>query len=86
MIRFNIHQPIFNEICRKYENLNHLVLKGAGTGSYFDNDEFPFKISKLETTMITFHWYVGIKSARVNFFDIQISKVNKKHMFSKCFF
>jgi len=78
MIRFNINQPIFNEICRKCENLNHLVLQGAGTGSYFDNYEFPFKISKLETSMITLHWYVAIKSARVNFLDSQ--KKNLKEL------
>ncbi|CAH1735069.1 unnamed protein product [Chironomus riparius] len=62
---------IFNQICRNSKSLNHLVLIGAGTGSYFDSDEFPFKITKLETTMITFHWYIGIKSARVDFLKSQ---------------
>lgn len=59
---------VFNEICR---NCINLVLIGPGTGSYFDSDEFPFKITKLETSMITFHWYVGIMSARVNFLESQ---------------
>ena len=62
---------VFNEICRNCKNLDHLVLDGAGTGSYFDSDEFPFKITKLETSMISFHWYVGIKSARVHFLESQ---------------
>jgi len=62
---------IFNEICKNNKNLDHLVLNGAGTGSYFDCDEFPYKISKLETTMITFHWYVGIRNARLNFLQSQ---------------
>ncbi|KAL7017490.1 hypothetical protein ACKWTF_010399 [Chironomus riparius] len=62
---------VFNEICKNCKNLDHLVLEGAGTGSYFDNDEFPFKITKLETSMITFHWYVGIRSPRVYFLESQ---------------
>jgi hypothetical protein len=62
---------IFNEICRTNKNLDHLVLNGAGTGSYFDCDEFPYKIRKLETTMISFHWYVGIRNARLNFLKAQ---------------
>lgn len=61
----------FNEICKNCKNFDHLVLKGAGTGSYFDSDEFPFKIKKLETSMITFHWYVGIKTERVSFLRSQ---------------
>jgi hypothetical protein len=47
------------------------VLIGAGTGSFFDADEFRFKIQILDTTMITFNWYVGIKSKRVNFLESQ---------------
>ncbi|KAL7014178.1 hypothetical protein ACKWTF_015783 [Chironomus riparius] len=62
---------IFNEICKNSTNLSHMVLEGAGTGSYFDSDEFPYKISKLETTMITFHWYVGIRTQRIRFLESQ---------------
>ena len=58
-------------MCKNSKNLDHLVLIGAGTGSFFDCDEFPFKITKLETSMITFHWYVGIKGARVDFLRSQ---------------
>ena len=62
---------IFNKICKNSKNLFHVVLEGAGTGSYFDCDEFPYKISKLETTMITFHWYVGIRTQRIHFLESQ---------------
>jgi len=62
---------IFNEICGKSKNLEHVVLDGIGTGSYFDCDKFPYEIKKLETSMITFNWYVGLKSARVNFLESQ---------------
>ena len=62
---------IFNQMCKNCKNLKHLVLKGAGTGSYFDSDEFPFEITKFETSMITFHWYVGIKDKRVDFLKSQ---------------
>lgn len=63
---------IFNEICANCKNLEQIVLIGAGTGSYFDADEFPYKLKKLDTSMITFHWYVGIKTERVNFLSSQI--------------
>ncbi|XP_070509128.1 uncharacterized protein [Chironomus tepperi] len=62
---------IFNEICRNSKNLNHLVLDGAGTGSYFDCDDFPYKITKLETTIISFNWYVGIRTQRNAFLKSQ---------------
>jgi hypothetical protein len=63
---------VFNEIVRK-SNVKEMKFEGAGTGSYFDSDEFPFKILKLDTTMITFHWYVGIKTERVSFLKSQKS-------------
>lgn len=64
---------IFNAICEKSNlNLEEIILIGAGTGSYFDADEFPYNVRKLETSMITFHWYVGIKSARVSFLTSQL--------------
>ena len=63
---------IFNEMAKNAKNLKHIVLIGAGTGSFFDSDEFSFKIPKLDTTMITFHWYVGIKTERVSFLKTQI--------------
>ncbi|XP_070508708.1 uncharacterized protein [Chironomus tepperi] len=62
---------ILNQICRNSKNLNHLVLDGAGTGSYFDCDDFPYKITKLETTMISFNWYVGIRTQRNAFLKSQ---------------
>jgi len=61
----------FTEICENSKNLEYIELQGAGTGSYFDSDAFPFKIRKLNTTMITFHWYVGIRTQRINFLESQ---------------
>lgn len=55
----------------KNSDVNAIKFVGAGTGSYFDNEEFPYLIKKLETTMITFHWYVGIRSGRVTFLQSQ---------------
>jgi len=68
---------VFNEICENCSNLNHLVLIGAGTGSYFDNEKFPFRITKLETSMITFHWYIGIQNERVSFLKSQKGKLRE---------
>jgi len=68
---------VLNEICKNCKNFDHLVLKGAGSGSYFDSDEFPFKIKKLETSMITFHWYVGIKTERVSFLRSQLGHLKE---------
>lgn len=62
---------IFNEICNNSKNLEHIVLKGAGTTSYFDSDEFPYQLKKLETTSVTHHWYVGLKNARTQFLESQ---------------
>ena len=62
----------FNNILKNSNGLNHIILKGAGTGSYFDFDEYPFKITKLTTSMITFHWYVGIKTQRTTFLESQL--------------
>lgn len=62
----------FNEILKNSTNVNHIVLKGSGTGSYFDCDEYPYQITKLTTSMITFHWYVGIRTQRTTFLESQI--------------
>lgn len=63
---------IFNTIL-KTSCTQEIVFVGAGTGSYFDCDHFPYKIEKLDTDMITFHWYVGIRTSRVSFLESQIS-------------
>jgi hypothetical protein len=52
-------------------NIRHLELIGEGTGSYFDCDEFPYKIESLEASMVTYHWYVGINTARISFLRAQ---------------
>jgi len=61
----------FNDLVKTLDKLDCIVLDGAGTGSYFDCDYFPYKIRKLETSLITFHWYVGIKTERVGFLHDQ---------------
>jgi len=65
----------FNDLVKTLPKIDFIALDGSGTGSYFDCDNFPYHIRKLETSMITFHWYVGIKTARKNFLDTQ-----KKHL------
>ncbi|XP_070508703.1 uncharacterized protein [Chironomus tepperi] len=65
----------FNEICKKCQKLQQIKLIGSGTGSYFDSDDFPYKIKKLETSMVTFHWYVGIRTERVDFLRSQIGQL-----------
>jgi len=62
----------FNKFVESCPNLITIEMIGCGTGSYFDYDEFPYKIKVLITTMITFHWYVGIKTARLNFLESQL--------------
>lgn len=61
----------FNNIL-KNSNVNEIKFVGAGTGSYFDSEDFPYQIQKLDTTMITFHWYVGIRNGRVSFLKSQL--------------
>ena len=65
----------FNSMVKGLPNLHHLVLDGDGTSSYFDSDEYPFKVKILETTSITFHWYVGIKTARLAFLKSQLESL-----------
>jgi len=62
---------IFNEICRNCKKLNHLVLEGGGTESYFDCDEFPYKITKLEISVIKSHRYGGIRTQKINLLESQ---------------
>ena len=68
---------VFNQICKNCKKLDHLVLKGIGTGSYFDCDDFPYKVSKLESTMITFNWYIETKNERVSFLKSQNGKLKE---------
>jgi len=61
----------FNDLVRILPKIRCIMLIGSGTGSYFDSDDFPYFIEVLEATMITFHWYVGLKSARIKFLATQ---------------
>jgi len=63
----------FNDLVKALPNIDTIVMDGTGTGSYFDCDYFPYKIRRLETSMITFHWYIGIKTARKTFLETQKS-------------
>lgn len=62
----------FNNMVKTLPKFTHLILQGVGTGSYFDSDNFPMAITKLETFQITFHWYVGIRTERVDFLRTQL--------------
>lgn len=68
---------IFNQMATRAKKLKIIVLIGSGTGSFFDSDEFTFKVEILDTSMITFHWYVGIRSRRVNFLKTQLGYLKK---------
>lgn len=57
----------FNDMASTLNNFKTLILKGIGTASYFDCDFFPKTIEILDTYAITFHWYVGIRTERINF-------------------
>ena len=62
----------FNNLVELLPNLNHLVLDGDGTSSYFDVNRFPFKVKILETTSMTFHFYVGLIKPRLDFLRSQL--------------
>ncbi|KAL7014203.1 hypothetical protein ACKWTF_015796 [Chironomus riparius] len=61
----------FNDLVKALPNIDSIIMDGSGTGSYFDCDHFPYKIRRLDTSMITFHWYVGIRTARKTFLEAQ---------------
>lgn len=46
----------FNEMAVTQPNLNHLVLDGTATSLYFNLNDFPFKIKKLDAYLMTFYW------------------------------
>lgn len=61
----------FNALMRTLPNCKHVCFEGIGTGSYFDMDEFPYRLKTLEATTISFNWYVGIRTARKQFMETQ---------------
>lgn len=63
----------FNDLAKALQNIDTIVMSGIGTGSYFDCDHYPYKIRRLDATIITFHWYVGIRTARTTFLEAQKS-------------
>jgi len=62
---------IFNLVAKNSKNLDEIELIGDGTGSFFDSYDFLFRVRKLVTNTITFHWYVGIKTERLSFLTSQ---------------
>ena len=68
---------IFNQMAINSKKLKKIVFIGSGTGSFFDSDDISFKIEILDTTMITFHWYVGIKNGRVSFLKSQLGHLKE---------
>ncbi|KAL7014189.1 hypothetical protein ACKWTF_015792 [Chironomus riparius] len=67
----------FVDLVKTLNNLDFLVFEGSGTGSFFDFDNFPFKVRKLDTWFISFHWYVGIRNARKRFLESQKGKLEE---------
>lgn len=67
---------IFNNILSYNKStIEKITFRGSATGSYFDEDNFPYKISTLDTSLITFQWYVDIKHERTNFLKTQINNL-----------
>lgn len=62
----------FNDLVRTLDSFDWMILDGIGTGSYFDCEDFPYSVRKVETTLISFHWYVGIRTGRVSFLRSQM--------------
>jgi len=67
----------FVDLVKTLKKLDFIVFEGAGTGSFFDCDNFPFKIRKLNTWLISFHWYVGVRNARKTFLESQKGKLEE---------
>ncbi|XP_070509071.1 uncharacterized protein [Chironomus tepperi] len=65
------HETV-NIMAKNCENLEKIEFIGNGTGSFFDLDEFKFRVKSLETTSITYHWYVGIRTQRIKFLQSQV--------------
>lgn len=65
------NHKVLNLILSKSKSIKQLKLFGNAIGSYFDCDKFPYKLEKLDTTAITFRWYVGITGARTTFLESQ---------------
>ncbi|KAL7014171.1 hypothetical protein ACKWTF_015778 [Chironomus riparius] len=68
---------IFNKMAKNAQKLKKIVLIGSGTGSFFDTDDISFKVEVLDTTMITFHWYVGIRNGRTSFLKTQLGHLKE---------
>jgi hypothetical protein len=56
-------------------NIQKLTLTGCGTGSYLDRDSFNYKLASFQSTVLTYHWYVGIRNARKTFLESQAASL-----------
>ncbi|XP_070508829.1 uncharacterized protein [Chironomus tepperi] len=56
----------YNEVCRNKEKIEQMVQDG-----FFNNDECPFKITKLDLSKLTTQWFAGLKDPRINFLKSQ---------------
>ncbi|CAG9811544.1 unnamed protein product [Chironomus riparius] len=78
---------LFYKISKNFVNLEHLILLGQGTRSFFDSQNYPLKLKKLEATMLTYNWYIGMKTQRIKFLTSQLGylKELKIHQFPNDF-
>lgn len=67
----------FNELVKTLPNLKYLKFDGPGTASYFDRNEFPFKVVELEAESITYHSYIENKSPRLGFLKSQLGSLKE---------
>jgi len=61
----------FDEMAKNFQNLNSLIMKGHGTGYYFEHGGFPFKIRKIDAFLMTFDWTHHLSLPRTRFFESQ---------------
>lgn len=67
----------FTILANSLQNLKHIEFKGEGTASYFDKQDFPYRIHKLEADFITFNWYIGIEIPRMTFLISQLESLQE---------
>ncbi|KAG5669017.1 hypothetical protein PVAND_016919 [Polypedilum vanderplanki] len=70
---FSVNHDAFNSFVRSLPNFKHLVMNGTGTASYFNQNDFPFKLTSLDAYMIGFHWTET--RPRLNFLRSQIGNL-----------
>lgn len=69
------NHELFNELLKSFPKLNHLVMLGTGSASYFDQNSFPYKVEKLEAYLIGFNW--NETTPRLYFLKSQIGSLKE---------